>query len=41
MEWIRACMWDDKVMATFLDVQNLTTRQAFITQQVAMVEDGS
>ncbi|MCP4538632.1 MAG: sugar ABC transporter substrate-binding protein [Chloroflexi bacterium] len=41
MEWIRARMWDDKVMATFLDVQNLTTRQAFITQQVAMVEDGS
>jgi multiple sugar transport system substrate-binding protein len=41
MEWIRARMWDDKVMATFLDVQNVTTRQAFITQQVAMVEDGS
>ncbi len=41
MEWIRARMWDDKVMASFLDVQNLTTRQAFITQQVAMVEDGS
>jgi multiple sugar transport system substrate-binding protein len=41
MEWIRARMWDDKVMATFLDVQNLTTRQAFITEQTAMVEDGS
>jgi multiple sugar transport system substrate-binding protein len=41
MEWIRARMWDDKVMATFLDVQNLETRRAFITQQVAMVEDGS
>jgi multiple sugar transport system substrate-binding protein len=41
MEWIRARMWDDKVMATFLDVQNLTTRQAFITERVAMVEDGS
>ncbi len=41
MEWIRARMWDDKVMATFLDVQNMETRQAFIAQRVAMVEDGS
>ncbi|MCH7494452.1 sugar ABC transporter substrate-binding protein [bacterium] len=41
MEWLRARMWDDKVMATFLDVQNLRTRDAFITEQVAMVEDGS
>jgi multiple sugar transport system substrate-binding protein len=41
MEWIRARMWDDQVMATFLDVQNMTTRQAFSTGQVAMVEDGS
>ena len=41
MEWIRARMWDDKVMATFLDVQNLGTREAFITGRVAMVEDGS
>ncbi len=41
MEWIRARMWDDGVMATFPDVQNMTTRQAFITGRVAMVEDGS
>jgi multiple sugar transport system substrate-binding protein len=41
MEWIRARMWDDRVMATPLDVQNLSTRQAFTTGQVAMVEDGS
>ncbi|MFQ5593001.1 MAG: ABC transporter substrate-binding protein [Anaerolineae bacterium] len=41
MEWLRARMWDDKVMATFLDVQNMSTRQAFITGQIAMVEDGS
>ncbi len=41
MEWIRARMWDDKVMATFLDVRNIETRQAFITEQIAMVEDGS
>jgi multiple sugar transport system substrate-binding protein len=41
MEWLRARMWDDRVMATFLDVQNMSTRQAFIAQKVAMVEDGS
>jgi multiple sugar transport system substrate-binding protein len=41
MEWIRARMWDDKLMATPLNVQNRTTRQAFIAGQVAMVEDGS
>jgi multiple sugar transport system substrate-binding protein len=41
MEWLRARMWDDKVMATPLDVQNMTTREAFITGRVAMVEDGS
>jgi multiple sugar transport system substrate-binding protein len=41
MDWIRARMWDDKVMATPLDVQNVQTRQAFISKQVAMVEDGS
>lgn len=41
LEWLRARMWDDGVMATPLDVQNMTTRQAFINQRVAMVEDGS
>ena len=41
MEWIRARMWDDKVMATFLDVQNLGTQKAFIDGRIAMVEDGS
>ena len=41
LEWLRARMWDDRIMATSLDVQNMTTRQAFITQRVAMVEDGS
>lgn len=40
-EWIRARMWDDRVMATVLDVQNVSTRQALITKRVAMVEDGS
>jgi multiple sugar transport system substrate-binding protein len=41
MEWLRARLWGDQVMATFLDVQNIETRQAFITQKIAMVEDGS
>ncbi len=40
-EWLRARMWDDHVMATPLDVQNMTTRQAFSAGRVAMVEDGS
>ncbi len=41
MEWIRARMWDDKVMATPLQVQNKSASDAFIDQRVAMVEDGS
>ena len=41
MEWIRARMWDDEVMASKLDVKNLNTRDAFIQKQIAMVEDGS
>ena len=41
MEWLRARMWDDKVMATPLDVQNLGTGDAFVAGKVAMVEDGS
>jgi multiple sugar transport system substrate-binding protein len=41
LEWLRARMWDDKVMATLLDVQNLSTRDAFIEGKVATVEDGS
>lgn len=40
-EWLRARMWDDGVMASFLNVQNMSTRSAFINQRVAMVEDGS
>jgi multiple sugar transport system substrate-binding protein len=40
-EWIRACMWEDKVMATALDVQNKGTQGAFLAGQLAMIEDGS
>jgi len=41
LEWIRARIWDDGVLATNLDLQGLATRDAFIGGQVAMVEDGS
>jgi multiple sugar transport system substrate-binding protein len=41
MEWLRARMWDDQVMARPLDVQNMGTQQDFISEKVAMVEDGS
>lgn len=41
LEWIRRRMWDDRVMATPLSVQNLGTGQAFVKQRVAMIEDGS
>ena len=39
--WIRDRIWGDRVMAGPLDVQNLETRQAFVQQRIAMVEDGS
>ena len=41
LEWIRARIWDDGVIATNLDVQGLATRDAFIDGRLAMVEDGS
>jgi len=39
--WIRDRMWDDRVMASFLDIDNLETRQAFSQGRLSMVEDGS
>jgi multiple sugar transport system substrate-binding protein len=41
MEWLRARIWDDRVMPTFLEEGNVSTRQAFINGKIAMVEDGS
>jgi multiple sugar transport system substrate-binding protein len=41
LEWVRARMWDDKVMATFPDINNVTTAEAFAAGKLAMVEDGS
>ncbi len=41
LEWIHERMWTDKVMATPLDTQVQGTRDAFVSQKLAMVEDGS
>jgi multiple sugar transport system substrate-binding protein len=41
MDWIRARMWDVQVIATPLNVKNMKPHQAFIDEQVAMIEDGS
>lgn len=41
LQWIHDRMWQDRVMASFVDVQNMTTRQAFVGGHLAMVEDGS
>ena len=40
LEWLRARMWDDRVMPA-LDMQKAGTQKAFISGQTAMVEDGS
>ena len=40
-EWLRARMWDERVMATALDVQKKWPDEAFISGQIAMLEDGS
>lgn len=41
IEWLRAGMWDERVIATFPAVQYMSPRSAFINQRVAMVEEGS
>jgi multiple sugar transport system substrate-binding protein len=41
LSWIHERMWKDKVMATWLDVNKMETRQAFVAGRLAMVEDGS
>jgi multiple sugar transport system substrate-binding protein len=41
MEWLRARIWNDKVMPTSLDVNKLGTSEAFVAKRLAMVEDGS
>jgi multiple sugar transport system substrate-binding protein len=41
LEWLRARMWDDRVMATPMDVGKMGTSAAFLAGKLAMVEDGS
>jgi multiple sugar transport system substrate-binding protein len=41
MEWLRARMWDDRVLASRLDVANAEPRAAFTRGSLAMVEEGS
>jgi len=41
LEWLRARIWDDRVLATTLAISKLETRRAFWEGKVAMVEDGS
>ncbi len=41
LEWLRARMMDDRVMATPLDVQKRSPVDAFIAGKLAMIEDGS
>lgn len=41
LEWLRSRMWNDRIMATFPDVQYMSPRSAFINKRVAMVEEGS
>lgn len=41
LAWLRNRMWDDRVMATYPDVQYMSPRSAFINQRIAMVEEGS
>lgn len=40
-QWVYDRMWQDKVMATALDVEKVETRNAFLQKKTAMVEDGS
>lgn len=41
LEWLRARMWDDQSMATPLDVNNIWPDDAFLSGQIAMLEEGS
>ncbi|HEX9029868.1 MAG TPA: sugar ABC transporter substrate-binding protein, partial [Anaerolineales bacterium] len=41
LEWLRARMWDDDVMATPLGVRKMQPSQTFLAGKVAMIEEGS
>lgn len=40
-EWLRARMWEDRVMASMLDGNNLWPDDVFLAGKIAMLEDGS
>lgn len=41
MGWLRDRIWTDRLMASPLDVNQQSLSEAFINEQVAMIEDGS
>jgi multiple sugar transport system substrate-binding protein len=41
LQWVRDRMWTDRIIASRLDLQNLSTAEAFAQERVAMIEDGS
>ncbi len=41
LEWLRARMWDDRVMASQIEVDRKWPNEAFAAGRIAMVEDGS
>lgn len=41
IEWLRAAVWDERVMPSPTEVHNLYTREAFASGLVATCEDGS
>ncbi len=41
LEWLRARIWDDRVMASLPSVNRMSPLQAFLSGRVAMIEDGS
>ncbi|HKZ53844.1 MAG TPA: sugar ABC transporter substrate-binding protein [Anaerolineales bacterium] len=41
LEWLRACIWDERVMVPLTVLQRPGTHEAFLRQRVAMLEDGS
>jgi multiple sugar transport system substrate-binding protein len=40
-EWLRARIWDDRVMANALEVKKMWPDDVFLSGQIAMLEDGS
>jgi multiple sugar transport system substrate-binding protein len=41
VEWLRARMWDEHVMASLPAIGAAGSREAFVAERIAMVEDGS